>query len=155
MSRIVHFVAEPEARAAIAREVLLDLPEWFGIPEYTQAYIQKCAGLPLWVCEEGGETAGFIAILETSPYAAEIHVMGVKKAYHRSGIGKALFEAMRESAKSTGYEFLHVKTVDAGRYLEYDNTRMFYEALGFRKLEVLPDLWDPENPCLMMVMYIK
>ena len=107
------------------------------------------------MCEEGGETAGFIAILETSPYATEIHVMGVKKAYHRSGIGKALFEAMREFAKTSGYEFLHVKTVDAWHYLEYDDTRMFYESLGFRKLEVLPELWDPENPCLMMVMYIK
>ena len=155
MSRIIRFVADPEARAAIAREVLHDLPEWFGIPEYNEAYIQKCAGLPLWVCEEGGETAGFIAILETSPYAAEIHVMGVKKSYHRAGIGRAMFEAMRQFAKSVGYEFLHVKTVDAGLYPEYDDTRMFYEALGFRKLEVFPELWDPENPCLLMVMHIQ
>ena len=155
MSRIVRFVAEPETRAAIAREVLLDLPEWFGISEYTEKYIQTCANLPLWVCEEDGDVAGFIAILETSPYAAEIHVMGVKKSYHHAGIGRSLFEAMRQYAKASGYEFLHVKTVDAGHYPEYDDTRMFYEALGFRKLEVLPELWDPQNPCLMMVMYIQ
>ena len=155
MSRFVRFVVEPEARAAIAREVLLDLPEWFGIPEYTEKYIQTCATLPLWACEAEGKIAGFIAIQETSPYAVEIHVMGVKKAYHRSGIGRALFEAMRQFAKAQRYEFLHVKTVDAGHYPEYDDTRMFYETLGFRKLEVLPELWDPENPCLLMVMHMQ
>lgn len=155
MSQVIRFVAEPEKRSAIASEVLLDLPEWFGIPEYTENYIRECGKIPLWVCEISGEIAGFIAIKETSPYAVEIHVMGVKKAHHRSGVGKALFEAMRQFAKAQGYEFLHVKTVDAGHYQEYDETRMFYEALGFRKLEVLPELWDPENPCLLMVMYIQ
>ena len=155
MSRVIRFVAEPEKRSVIAREVLLDLPEWFGIPEYTENYIRECAEMPLWVCEISGEIAGFIAIKETSPYALEVHVMGVKKAHHRLGIGKALFEAMRQFAKAQGYEFLHVKTVDAGHYQEYDDTRMFYESLGFRKLEVLPELWDPENPCLLMVMYIQ
>jgi len=155
VSQVIRFVAEPEKRSAIASEVLLDLPEWFGIPEYTENYIRECGKIPLWVCEISGEIAGFIAIKETSPYAVEIHVMGVKKAHHRSGVGKALFEAMRQFAKAQGYEFLHVKTVDAGHYQEYDETRMFYEALGFRKLEVLPELWDPENPCLLMVMYIQ
>jgi len=154
MNREVRFVSEPEIRSAIAREVLSDLPEWFGIPEYTENYIRTCAEMPLWVCEISGEVAGFIAIKETSPYAAEINVMGIKKAHHRSGIGKALFEAMLTFAKAHGYEFLHVKTVDAGHYQEYDDTRMFYEMLGFRKLEVLPELWDPENPCLLMVMSI-
>ena len=155
MSRVIWFVAEPERRSEIAREVLLDLPEWFGIPEYTENYIRECAEMPLWVCEISGATSGFIAIKETSPYAVELHVMGVKKAHHRSGIGKALFDVMRQFAQAQGYEFLHVKTVDAGHYQEYDDTRMFYEALGFRKLEVLPELWDPENPCLLMVMYIQ
>jgi len=155
VSRVIRFVAQPEKRSEIARVVLLDLPEWFGIPEYTENYIRECAEMPLWVCEISGEIAGFLAIKETSPYAVEVHVMGVKKAHHRSGIGKALFEAMRQFAKAQGYEFLHVKTVDAGLYQEYDDTRMFYESLGFRKLEVLPELWDPENPCLLMVMYIQ
>jgi GNAT superfamily N-acetyltransferase len=155
MSRTVYAVTEPKRRSAIARAVLTDLPEWFGIPEYTENYIRECADMPLWVCEVSGEIAGFIAIKETSPYAAELNVMGVKKAHHRSGIGRALFEAMRMFAKEQGYEFLHVKTVDAGHYQEYDDTRMFYESLGFRKLEVLPTLWDPENPCLVMVMSIK
>ena len=154
MSRAVRFVGEPDKRSAIAREVLLDLPEWFGIPEYTENYIRACEQMPLWVCEESGSIAGFIAVKETSPFAVEINVMGVKRAHHRSGIGKALFEAMYAFVKAQGYSFLHVKTVDAGYYQEYDDTRLFYESMGFRKLEVLPELWDPQNPCLLMVMYI-
>lgn len=154
MNRVIRFVSEPDNRSAIAREVLHDLPEWFGIPEYTENYIRVCSELPFWVCDVSGETAGFIAIKETSPYAAELHVMGVKKPYHRTGIGRLLFEELRRYAKAHGYLFLHVKTVDAGYYQEYDDTRTFYEALGFYKLEVLPELWDPENPCLLMVMSI-
>ncbi len=155
MSGTIRFVESPDERSAIASEVLLDLPEWFGIPEYTENYIRECAKMPLWVYEVFGESVGFIAIKETSLYAAELNVMGVKKAHHRSGVGKALFAVMLSSARSQGYEFLHVKTVDAGHYREYDDTRMFYESLGFRKLEVLPELWDPENPCLLMVMSIS
>ena len=155
MNREIRFVAEPEQRSAIAREVLLDLPEWFGIPEYTENYIRACAEMPLWACEQAGEPVGFIAIKETSPYAVELNVMGVKKAYHREGIGKALFEAMRSFVKAQGYSFLHVKTVDEGHYQEYDDTRLFYESVRFRKLEVLPELWDPENPCLLMIQYIQ
>lgn len=155
MNREISFVAESKKRSEIAREVLLDLPEWFGIPEYTENYIRACAEMPLWVCTVSGEITGFIAIKETSPYAAEINVMGVKKAHHRLGIGKALFETMKEFAKEEGYLFLHVKTVDAGHYREYDDTRLFYESVGFRKLEVLPELWDPQNPCLIMVMSIQ
>lgn len=155
MSREISFISEPEKKSAIAREVLLDLPEWFGIPEYTENYIRACAEMPFWVCVDSGEVAGFLAIKETSPYAVELNVMGVKKAHHRSGIGKALFETMLAFVKAQGYSFLHVKTVDAGHYQEYDDTRLFYESVGFRKLEVLPELWDPENPCLLMIMYIQ
>ncbi|MEN6636499.1 MAG: GNAT family N-acetyltransferase [Clostridiaceae bacterium] len=155
MNREISFVAEPEKRSAIAREVLLDLPEWFGIPEYTENYIRECAKMPLWACTDSGEIAGFLAIKETSPYAVELHVMGVKKAHHRTGIGKALLETMLAFVKAQGYSFLHVKTVDKGHYQEYDDTRLFYESVGFRKLEVLPELWDPENPCLLMILYLQ
>lgn len=155
MNREVFFVAEPEKRSAIAREVLLDLPEWFGIPEYTENYIRECANMPLWACTDSGLIAGFLAIKETSPYAVELNVMGVKKAHHRTGIGKALFETMLAFVKAQGYSFLHVKTVDEGHYQEYDDTRLFYESVGFRKLEVLPELWDPENPCLLMILYLQ
>jgi hypothetical protein len=33
----------------------------------------------------------------------------------------------------------------------YEATRAFYAAAGFRPLETLPQVWGPENPCLLMV----
>jgi ribosomal protein S18 acetylase RimI-like enzyme len=33
----------------------------------------------------------------------------------------------------------------------YARTRAFYEALGFRPLEELKQIWDEQNPCLIMV----
>ena len=33
----------------------------------------------------------------------------------------------------------------------YAATRAFYTSVGFRPLEVLPQVWGPENPCLLLV----
>lgn len=48
--------------------------------------------------------------------------MGVAPAYHRRGIGRALFQALRAYARDRGYAFLQVKTVEEGRYAAYDRT---------------------------------
>lgn len=135
--------------------VLADLPEWFGMPEYTSAYIEDSAKMPFWACFLEEKPAGFIALKETSRSAAEVFVMGVLNRFHRQGIGRALFQAFYAYAKERGYEYLQVKTVDEGHFEEYDRTRLFYEGLGFRRLEVFPTLWDPHNPCLVLVMAIK
>ena len=101
------------------------------------------------------ETAvGFAVLRETSPYAAEIHVMGVLPEYHRKGIGTRLFDALKAYAVAQGYAFLQVKTVQSGHYEEYDRTNAFYRRMGFRELEVLPTLWDEWNPCQVYVMSI-
>ena len=148
-------VESEEEKRRVAREVLADLPDWFGIPECTEEYINESAKMPFWASYSDQEAAGFIALKQTSPFAAELYVTGVKKRFHRQGIGRELFSAFYESAKQSGYEFLQVKTVDEGRYTEYDQTRLFYESLGFRNLEVFPTLWDEWNPCLIMVMAVK
>lgn len=145
------WIDSPEEKAAIATEILQNLPEWFGLPESTAEYIRTCRTLPLWAEYRDGKPVGFLAMQETSPYTAELYVMGILKEYHRQGIGRRLFEAFRDYAHSRGYEYLQVKTVDAGRYPEYDRTRLFYESLGFRKLETFPTLWDEWNPCLILI----
>lgn len=55
---------------------------------------------------------------------------------------------------SKGYSFIQVKTVEMGRYPEYDITNRFYRALGFKEFEVIPNLWGEENPCQIYVMYV-
>ena len=149
--RIMEITDVAEKRR-IASEVLEDLPEWFGLPDATAAYIRDSARMPFYAALAEGKTIGFIAMKKTSPLTAEVYVMGVKKRWHRCGAGRALMEAFLQRAREEGCEYAQVKTVAAGHYEEYDRTRLFYEAMGFCALEVFPTLWDAWNPCLVMVM---
>ena len=99
-------------------------------------------------------TAGFLYLYETGKATLELYVTGVKKQYHRMGIGRSLFQAAYAYAKAHGYSFLQVKTVQMGNYAEYDETNLFYQSLGFQEFEVFPTLWDEQNPCQVYVMAI-
>lgn len=143
-------VENPAEKAKIVSEVLLDLPDWFGLPENTRNYIDLSKKLPLWVAKNDEEVIGFITLTESSPDAGDLHCMGVKKIYHRKGVGSQLYLALEDYAKER-YRYLQVKTVDEGHYMEYDQTVAFYKSVGFSKLEVFPTLWDEWNPCLIMI----
>lgn len=146
-------VENPAEKAKIVSEVLLDLPDWFGLPENTRNYIDLSKKLPLWVAKNDEEVIGFITLTESSPDAGDLHCMGVKKIYHRKGVGSQLYLALEDYAKER-YRYLQVKTVDEGHYMEYDQTVAFYKSVGFSKLEVFPTLWDEWNPCLIMIKAI-
>lgn len=143
-------IADSDEKAKIVEYVLSDLPEWFGLPESTAEYIHDSRELDLWAAKDNGEYIGFITLSQSSTDCGEIHCMGVKKAYHRKGVGTLLLAALKNFAKTT-YEYLQVKTVDEGHYKEYDQTIAFYKKQGFKKLEVFPTLWDAWNPCLVMI----
>lgn len=81
--------------------------------------------------------------------------MGVLMEFHRKGIGSALFDCAGKAAREMGYSFIQVKTVQMGRYNEYDITNKFYLSLGFQEFEVFPALWDERNPCQVYVMSLK
>jgi hypothetical protein len=54
--------------------------------------------------------------------------------------------------RQRGVEYLQVKTLGPSHPDEgYARTRAFYFALGFRPLEEFEQLWDADNPCLLMV----
>ena len=142
-----------EEKAQIVRTILNDLPEWFGLPESTEAYIQKCKDFPLLVSKEKSENLGFISLKETSQDTCELYCMGIRKEHHRKGIGKKLYNAFENLAQEQ-YEYVQVKTVESGHYKEYDQTVHFYKSVGFKALEVFPTLWDKHNPCLIMIKKI-
>lgn len=151
--------ADPERKAAIARTILLALPDWFGIPESTQHYIDACREQPFFAAVPEGEAEataenalGFAALAQTGPRTAEIAVMGVLPQHHRMGIGARLMDAVKAYARAQGYAFLQVKTVKMGCYDEYDRTNRFYQRMGFTELECFPTLWDACNPCQVYVM---
>ena len=141
-------ITDHTEKERIARDILLALPDWFGIPESTRAYIEAVGGLPFWACLEDGTALGFLALKETGPRTVELHVMGVLPEFHRQGVGGALWAAAKAWARTRGYRYAQVKTVQSGHYPEYDRTNEFYRAVGFTELECFPTLWDPQNPCL-------
>lgn len=68
-------------KETIAREVLYDLPEWFGLPESTKVYIKDSKDKAFLAGFVEGKVGGFIVLSPTSSDTAEIFVMGVKKNF--------------------------------------------------------------------------
>lgn len=151
---MIRILINPEEKKVIARQILEALPEWFGIPESTENYISESANQDMFAAYEDEKPVGFICLKETGKDTVELAVMGILKEYHRKGIGRRLFDCARMTAKEKGYSFIQVKTVQMGRYKEYDDTNRFYLSLGFKELEVFPTLWDEWNPCQVYVMAI-
>ena len=142
-------------KQAIARLILEDLTDWFGIGEAREAYIRDSAGKDFFCAFHEGQPVGFLYLQETGRDTVELAVMGVKKDFHRRGIGRTLVWMARDCACEKGYSFLQVKTVRMGKYREYDETNRFYLALGFKEFEVFPLLWDEKNPCQIYVMALR
>lgn len=149
---VIEQIENGSQKEQIARRVLENLPDWFGLKQSRETYIRESKDQSFFAAVENAETLGFLCLKETGKDTLELSVMGVLKEYHHRGIGRKLFETARSFAKEKGYSFLQVKTVQMGRCREYDATNAFYLSLGFKELEVFPTLWDPWNPCQIYVM---
>ena len=144
---------EDQKMAGVA-EILRDFPEWFGIPESTQAYIEGAKDLRVWAAYQESDVVGFISLSYSSEDCAEIDCLGVKKSFQGQGIGRELITTIeREAVKQVDY--LQVKTVAEGSNKDYDRTNVFYRSIGFKKLEIFPQLWDLKNPCQILIKKIN
>ena len=141
-------------KGKLCREILKSLPEWFGILEAIDAYVEGVEGQPMLICKEmsKGSIVGFLSLYFHTPVAAEVYVLGVRREWHRHGCGKMLVEAAVKLVQTRGVRFLTVKTLAATNPdPNYTLTRLFYEKIGFLPIEVFPSLWGPQNPCLLMI----
>lgn len=143
---------QPAGSGAICRRILDALPEWFGIPEANDDYVAFAETSPSVIASSGEEDVGILTLKLHSPYAAEVHLIAVLPEHHRSGIGRTMLEHAERRLANSGVEFLQVKTLSEKRPdPNYDKTRRFYLAQGFRPLEEFPTLWDPSNPALQLI----
>ena len=147
---VIEEVMNEAQKMAVVAEVLHDLPEWFGIPESTQAYIEGSKDLQVWAAYQEGDLLRFVSLSYSSEDCAEIDCLGVKKAYQGRGIGSQLLAAFESEARKN-VDYLQVKTVAEGSNKDYDRTNVFYRSLGFKKLEIFPQLWGPQNPCQILI----
>lgn len=139
-------------KQAVARTILENLPEWFGIVSAREEYIADSAQQTMFAAFDENKPVGFLCLKETGKATIEIQVMGVLRDYQRLGIGRKLFAEAKSWSVLQGYSFMQVKTVQMGRYKEYDVTNAFYRSLGFKEFEVFPNLWDEWNPCQVYIM---
>lgn len=135
--------------------ILRSLPEWFGIEESTQNYIEAIKSLPTYTARIDGRVIGFVSVAKHHKESAELYVLGVLPEYHHSGIGKALIKFIEKDLKKDAIRYVQVKTVspEAGDEA-YRRTYQFYRTCGFSPLETIKDFWDPFNPCLLMIKSI-
>lgn len=143
---------DEKEKETIARQLLEQLQEWFGIPEAREEYIAQSVDQDFFCAYDHTTPIGFLYLKETGKDTVELAAMGVLQAYHRTGVGKALFQAAKAHCCNMGYAFMQVKTVQMGKYESYDKTNLFYQSLGFKEFEVFPTLWDEWNPCQIYVM---
>jgi GNAT superfamily N-acetyltransferase len=148
----VRTIDDAQERSRLCESILRSLPDWFGIESAIVDYVDAVAALPTFAV---GDDA-FLALKLHFPTAAEVYVMGVRSERHRQGLGTVLIRAAEEFLSAAEVEYLQVKTLSGSRPdPHYARTRRFYEAVGFRPLEELPELWDPSNPCLILVKHLQ
>jgi ribosomal protein S18 acetylase RimI-like enzyme len=139
-------------QGAACEPVLRCLPDWFGIEDAVVQYLKDLEELPTFLAAVEDRIVGFLTLKPLNNYVSEILVMAVRPEAHRSGVGRALCCHAEAFSRQRRTEYLYVKTLgpsnpDPG----YARTRAFYEAMGFRPLEEFTQIWDEQNPCLLMV----
>lgn len=72
----VREITAAEEKQCIARLILEALPDWFGIPEAREEYIEKSVKQPFFAAFDGENAVGFLYLAETGRDTAELYVMG-------------------------------------------------------------------------------
>jgi GNAT superfamily N-acetyltransferase len=145
--------------------ILRLLPTWFGIEASNRAYVESARTLPTYFARPAGRAApptgavadsdlpvGVLLVRRHFPEAAEIHLMAVAPELHRHGVGRALVQALEADLIADGCQLLQVKTLGPSDPDEgYKLTRRFYASMGFLPVEETFEIWDAQNPCLIMI----
>ena len=143
-------------KATYAHDILESLPEWFGNPESIKEYVEAVGKYPFWAALKAGTCLGFFSGKIHYQRTGDIYVCGISPAYHQQGIGKALYAKVEQYFRENHCEYVIVKTLrDRVDYEPYITTRRFYRHLGFTELITLTEMWDEENPCLIMIKRLK
>jgi GNAT superfamily N-acetyltransferase len=145
-------IIDDKVKSEITNTVLRQLPEWFGNEDALLNYIDTVKEKIYYCAFDGDDAIGFICLKLNNQYTADLYVTGILKEYHRKGIGRKLVEVAEQSLLQSGYKFFMVKTLgESSDYEYYKRTREFYRSVGFYPLEEFKEIWDADNPCLIMV----
>jgi ribosomal protein S18 acetylase RimI-like enzyme len=149
---LIQKIEEELTKSEVTEKILRDLPEWFGNEKSLIEYIEEVRDKVFYCAYDGEDAIGFICIKSHNEFTADIYVTGILKQYHRQGLGRRMVSIAEEYLKESGYKFFMVKTLgESSDYEFYRRTREFYKSVGFYPLEEIKEIWDADNPCLIMV----
>ncbi len=156
MNHVIVEITGGEKKSTCADTILRALPDWFGVEEAVNDYVEDVADLPVWVAmDHGGNCLGFVAVKIHHGHTGDIYVLGVLPEHHGQGIGKKLVETAYEYFSEQGCKYVIVKTLsDVAESEEYDKTRQFYLRVGFEPLITLTEMWEEDSPCLLMIKHL-
>lgn len=149
-------INDNEKKYHYTKEILEKLPDWFGNEQSNEEYAQGSRECPYWAAFDNEQNCiGFFALKVHYSYTGDIYVCGVLPEYHNKGIGKAIYKEVEQFFVKKDCKYVIVKTLsEKANYEPYDKTRKFYESIGFESLITLTEMWDEENPCLIMIKQI-
>lgn len=155
MEYTIQFIEDPLMKSQITAELLASLPQWFGIPESNAEYAEGVKQLPFWAAFDNDICIGFFAGKIHYQRTGDIYVCAVDNKYHHKGVGRALYREMERYFINQKCTYVIVKTLsDVAEYEPYKSTHKFYKSIGFTELITLTEMWDEENPCLIMIKKI-
>ena len=135
--------------------ILRKLPEWFGIETSLLEYVNTVYKYNFWAAFDNNNCIGFFSVKIHHNRTGDIYVCGINPNYHRKGIGKLLYKELEKYCIKNSCEYIIVKTVDEIDIKKsYGKTVKFYKSIGFKELITIPEVWDKNNPCLIMIKII-
>lgn len=149
-------VKDENIKSTYTKNILKNLPDWFSDKKAIDNYSKEVKKLPYWAAfNNDNECIGFLSIKSHYKHTAEIFVCGVLSNYQHKGIGKSLYGAAKLYMLQHDFKYVIVKTLsDIVDFKPYEQTRKFYKSIGFESLITLTEMWDEENPCLIMIKTI-
>jgi ribosomal protein S18 acetylase RimI-like enzyme len=135
-----------------ADSILRKLPEWFGNEAAIQEYARSAREYAFFAAFAKGVCIGFFSGKIHYGRAGDIYVCGVAPDFQGRGIGRRLYEELERYFVENNCEYVIVKTLsEMNSDKNYAETRKFYRKMGFKELLTLSEMWDENNPCLIMI----
>ena len=136
--------------------ILRKSPEWFGNEKGIQEYVNSVHKFPYWAAFDNDNCIGFFSLKIHYNRTGDIYVCCVDPNYHGKGIGTLLYKELEKYCVKSNCEYIIVKTLsEIAQYKPYLKTIEFYKKIGFKELLTLTEMWDEQNPCLIMIKNLK
>lgn len=121
--------------------------ECFSHPWSERSFAQS-ENTVFFVCFEGGEAAGYLALIKNGR-EADIASLAVKKACRRRGVGRSLVDSAVKYCDGLDAITLEVRQSNTA-------AQSLYEGFGFCRVGLRPNFYrDPKEDAVLMTLFLN